>query len=177
MAPRTLEAVQGALYRAVFLVPVPRAFVTPELARERVEAAGISHAKVYLTAEDLPADWPRTARYTDGADGWYLYAEGRWEAPSATVPLPDAAVQVWRDTRYDDPDPPSSPPATPPPAPPSPPSSTPPSPPPSSTPPATPPKEAPRLTREIVAVGAVALALGVTLAVLTLERDDDGEDD
>lgn len=166
-----VSVVNGERYRGVFLVAIPRPFVTRELAIERMAAAGFGAPTVWLNAEDLPADWPMTRRYGDTDAGWHVYAEGTWTGPTADMPLPHAAVDVWRVETHD-----PAPPATPPVSPPSTPPFVPPAVPP-MVPPVVPQPPAPPTTkpdrRPWVIAGLFALAGLVTAACLSASSSDE----
>lgn len=122
-APEAFKVEHGGRYRAVVQVPVPRFLVPDAALRDRVAAEHFTDARIWTTEDDLPADWPRTARYTDGPDGWYAYVEGTWDGPTGFVDKPPQLMTVWRidaapgsppkPVPPPDPDPPASPPVLP----------------------------------------------------------------
>jgi hypothetical protein len=173
----TLQARTGARYRAVFQVQgVPKMLVTPDIAKQKIEDAGISEARVWLEASDLPGDWPRTAIYADTDSTWYVYAEGVWAAASGSYPQPDAVVKIWE--VVSDATPPTVTPVPPPTVTPVPPPTvtpaTPPFVPPASPPPATPPASS-LPSRSWWAICAGFFAVGGIVTVLVIAAESDGD--
>jgi hypothetical protein len=179
----TIEARNGARYRAVFqVIGVPKMLVTADVAKGKIEEAGLTGVRVWLEATDLPADWPRTAIYADTDATWYVYAEGVWSGASGSYPQPDAIVKIWEVVT--DATPPTVTPVPPPTVTPVPPPTitpaTPPFVPPASPPPASPPPASPPASslpaRAYWAICAGFFAVGGIVTVLVLAADSDDGD-
>lgn len=97
MGDNFMRLEQGAKYRALFVLDVPTFGVTEEQIRSALEGVGFSPVQVWMSSDDLPADWPAEKK-ADPSDLMQdtVWAEGVWSKATADVPVKGkVSVITW----------------------------------------------------------------------------------
>ncbi|SRR6266545_4022483 len=91
-----LVLVPGCKYRARLKLFGAQCFGSNQDIADYFRKMGFHDVRVFRRESDLPADWPRSERYTStGPFTCARYAEGIWGASAKTIPITDVVQSMW----------------------------------------------------------------------------------
>jgi len=84
--------VEGATYRARLKLSFLQCFASRDRIGKKLGRTGFSSVRVFMSANELPGDWP--APFRSKAGGCERYAEGTWARPSIPRKRP-SSIEAW----------------------------------------------------------------------------------
>lgn len=85
--------IQGATYRARLKLSFLQCFASRGKIARKLGASGFSGVRVFMSARELPRDWPAALRSKAGA--CERHAEGVWARPTAPRERPSSIDSWW----------------------------------------------------------------------------------
>jgi hypothetical protein len=95
-APDDIVLIQGATYRARLKLGFVQCLASRDRIGRKLGKGGFSGVRVYMSARELPLDWP--APFRSRAGGCERYAEGIWARPTIPRKRP-SSIESWWVTR------------------------------------------------------------------------------
>ena len=84
---------EGATYRARLKLSFLQCLASRDRIGRKLGRSGFSNVRVYMSARELPPDWP--ALFRPRAGGCERYAEGVWSRPSLPRKRPGSIESWW----------------------------------------------------------------------------------
>lgn len=85
--------IEGATYRARLKLSFLQCFASRDRIGRKLGRSGFSGVRVFMSARELPSDWP--APFRSKAGGCERYAEGTWSRPSTPRKRPSSIESWW----------------------------------------------------------------------------------
>jgi hypothetical protein len=91
--PEEIVLVEGATYRARLKLSFLQCLASRDRIGKRFGRGGFTSVRVFMSARELPRDWPVPFRAKAG--GCERYAEGTWSRPSIPRKRPSSVESWW----------------------------------------------------------------------------------
>jgi hypothetical protein len=91
--PEDIVLLEGATYRARLKLSFLQCFASRDRIGRKLGRSGFSGVRVFMSARELPGDWP--APFRSKAGGCERYAEGTWARPSTPRKRPTSIESWW----------------------------------------------------------------------------------
>jgi len=92
-APGDIVLIEGATYRARLKLSFLQCLASRDRIRKKFGRSGFTSVRVFMSARELPGDWPEAFRSKAG--GCERYAEGTWSRPSIPLGRPPSVESWW----------------------------------------------------------------------------------
>lgn len=92
-APADMVLIEGATYRARLKLSFLQCLASRDRIGRKLGRSGFSSVRVFMSARELPRDWP--APFRSKAGGCERYAEGTWSRPSRPLERPSSIESWW----------------------------------------------------------------------------------
>lgn len=84
--------IEGATYRARLRLSFLQCLASRDRIGKKLDHGGFSGVRIFMSARELPPDWP--APFRSRAGGCERYAEGVWARPSTPRKRP-SSIEAW----------------------------------------------------------------------------------
>jgi hypothetical protein len=91
--PADMVLIEGATYRARLKLSFLQCLASRARIGKKLGRSGFSSVRVFMSARELPRDWP--APFRSKAGGCERYAEGTWARPSRPLERPSSIESWW----------------------------------------------------------------------------------
>jgi hypothetical protein len=92
-SPEDIVLVEGATYRARLKLSFLQCLASRDRIGKKFGRSGFTSVRVFMSARELPLDWPTPFRSKAGS--CERYAEGRWSRPSIPRKRPSSIESWW----------------------------------------------------------------------------------
>jgi hypothetical protein len=92
-AASSITLVQGATYRARLRLSFFQCLASESTIRRKLAGSGFAETRVFMSARELPADWP--AQFRRKAGSCERYAEGVWVKSTMPRDRPSSIESWW----------------------------------------------------------------------------------
>jgi hypothetical protein len=91
--PEDIVLIEGATYRARLKLSLLQCLASRERIGKKFGRSGFTSVRVFMSARELPSDWPLPFRSRAGR--CERYAEGTWSRPSIPLERPSSVESWW----------------------------------------------------------------------------------
>jgi hypothetical protein len=91
--PAEIVLIEGATYRARLKLSFLQCLASRDRIGKKLGRSGFSSVRVFMSARELPRDWP--VPFRSKAGGCERYAEGTWSRPSIPGKRPSSIESWW----------------------------------------------------------------------------------